>query len=112
GQRKLNQNPVDLISRVQVTNQREQLIGGGRLVQHDLLRVEAELLARLDLAADVNLGGGIAADQYCRQPGSEAALCKMRGFGGDFVFDGPGDAGAVEYFSGHRLPSSQWVIKL
>ncbi len=62
-QRKLDQNAVNFVTIVQVVDQSEQTLGGGVGGPLDLFAVDPQRLARLHLAADVNLRLGVCSHQ-------------------------------------------------
>ena len=102
GQRRLHEDAVDLGARVESFHDGRHLgRGGGRGQPHRLVE-EAELVARPCLAADVDGGGGIVADQQRAQAEAQAAR-NQRGHARAQLFtDGAGGGGAVEDAGGHR----------
>ena len=99
-QRQLHQNAVDARIAIELSDQRQQiaLCDIGR--EHVLERCHAGCLRLLVLAADVELAGGIAADQHHREPGCYPVLAlhprDLTGDAGaklggnDFSIDDPG----------------------
>src|SRR6187549_3940976 len=66
----LNQDAVDLRTRVEPLNLRAELGLSDGLVEVNVLRVEASRRACFVLLADVSDAGRIVADQYRREPGT------------------------------------------
>jgi hypothetical protein len=101
GERKLDEDAVNVVARVEFVDERDHLRGGDRLWRRDLLAVDAELLAGLDLVAHVDLGGGVVAHEHGGEAGTEALRGEGAHLGADFIFDLRGDLGAVEKGRGH-----------
>ena len=79
GQRQLDEDPVDGVVGIQVGEQREQLLLGRLGRQAHVLRVDADALRGLLLEVDVDVRGGIVADEH----GREADLAQLLDLGGD-----------------------------
>ena len=54
----------------------EQFSGGDRVGRAQLLAVDAEFLARLDLVPHVDFGGRVVADQHHHQAGRASAFAR------------------------------------
>ena len=67
GKRKLHQNAIDIGPVVQLANGGEQFPGSGGFRRPQSLRIDAEVLAGLDLVADVNFGSRVVPYQHYRQ---------------------------------------------
>ena len=97
GQRKLDEDAVDLVAGVEGATSVEQFLGGDARGRRVHLAVDAELAAGFDLAADVNLRGGDFADEDDGEARGVAG-----GFGGGDLWatsalDLGGDGDAVEH---------------
>ena len=86
GERHLDEDPVDLGVAVEARHQVDELVLGdvGRQLVVD--RADPGLLARAALAADVDVGGGVVADEHGREPGRAPPVGRPRG---DDVLDAP-----------------------
>ncbi len=99
-QRQLHQDAVHRRIAIELCDQRQQVVLRDIGRQHMLERRHAGGLRLLVLAADIDLAGGIAADQHHREPGRQSVLpldagdlvgnagAKLRG--NDFSIDDPG----------------------
>ena len=67
GQRRLDEDPVDLVVLVQLFDELDELVLGRRGGQAMVDRLDADLLCRLVLEADVDLRRRIVADQHGRE---------------------------------------------
>ena len=79
-QGKLHEDSVHIVARVEFRDQREHFLGrnrGGRRVQP---ASEPQLLARRDLAAHINLRGGVFAHQHRRKPGTNSRSAQSSNF--------------------------------
>lgn len=85
----LNQDAVDLRTRVEPLNLRAELGLSDGLVEVNVLRVEASRRACFVLLADVSDAGRIVADQYRREPGTYS-------FAADSTFTDMGTSGVCE----------------
>jgi len=68
-QRQLHQNAVHDGIAIELFNQRQQFVLRDIGRQHVFERGHASFLRLLVLAADIDLAGGVAADQHYREPG-------------------------------------------
>ncbi len=74
-QRQLNQNAIDVTTRVQLRDNRQQSFSRQRCIAHDRLVMDAQFLGCLRLVAHVDGGGGIVAHQDDRQTRCASRLC-------------------------------------
>ena len=74
GKRQLDQDPVDLVVAVELADQLEQLLLGDRAVRPWWIERIPTSSAGLVLAAHVDRGGGVVADQHGGEPGRAAEL--------------------------------------
>ena len=106
GERELDEDAVDLVAAVEGVDHGEEFVGGDGLGGGDHLRVDSELAAGLDFAADVDLAGSDVADE----DDGEARTKLMEGegldFRGDFGLDLGGDGDSVK----DDWSRSGWVL--
>jgi hypothetical protein len=103
GQGELDQDAVDRRVVVEGLDAGQQFGLGevGRvLLEH---RVQAAVLAGLDLVAHVDLAGRVLADQHHRQAGDHAAGLERGGAGGDLGAQCLGERVAVDQLGCHRF---------
>ena len=72
GKRQLDEDAVDLVRGVELPNEVEQLVLGDGPLRLAVDRPDPDLLAGLALAAHVDRGRGVVADQHRRQSGRAA----------------------------------------
>ena len=68
GQRELDEDPVDRVVGVELLDLLEELVLGGLRSEPDVACVDSHLGGRLVLETDVDVRGGIVADEDRRQP--------------------------------------------
>ena len=95
-QRKLNEDAVDLVAGVQVSDHGQQLFGGNALGRGEHFGVDSELAAGLYLAAHVDFTGGDGADEDDRKPRPYACIGECAHGDGDLGFDLRCDGDSVE----------------
>ena len=83
GQRELNEDAVDRVVRVQFGDQREQLVLRRLRGQVVVVRGDSGPASGLVLAPDVDLGGGIVADEDGREPERAERPGLLRDLGAD-----------------------------
>ena len=84
--RQLDQDAVDLVVGIELVDQREQAFLVRPVRQPEVARLDASARGGLDLVADVDVGGGIIADQHHGQAGWTLAALAA-------VLDGTPDIG-------------------
>ena len=95
-QRRLHQDPIDLVVGVEPADQREGVLEGRTSVDAKQLRPAARRGHGLELVANVDLGGRILASQHHAQPrGPAVALDKRGNARSDLVANASGAGGAV-----------------
>ena len=95
-QRCLNQDAVDVLARIQLRNNRQQLLCRYRVGRCNQLAEEAEFLAGFYFAAHINLRCGHAAHQHSGQTGTNALRGKLPHGKGDFGLNRFGNLRSVE----------------
>ena len=109
-QRKLDQDAVEGVVAVQRAHQVENVAvgrGGGEVED---AAVHAYPGAGLDLVADVNVGGGVVADEHGGEAGADAFVTECAYVTGGLVKDCGGDRGAVDQGSGHAPHRSATMV--
>jgi hypothetical protein len=102
-ERKLDEDAVDFVARIETSDEGEEFFGGGVLRGGVLLAVDADFFAGFDFAADVNFGSGIVADEDDGEAGTKSPGYEGLNFFSDFGADISSDTGAVENTGGHRV---------
>jgi len=98
GQRKLDEDAVDVVAGVELGDEGEHLGGGDGVGRGDEVAEDAQFLAGFDFAADVNLRGGHVADEDGGEAGTDAAGGELLYVFRDFLLDLGGDGCAIEDF--------------
>ncbi len=102
GEGQLDQNAVDGRVVVQAVDQRQQFFLGGAGGKIVGLGEEADLFAVLALVRDIDLRGGVGADQDHRQAGdAQALLAALVDALGNLLAEAGGDRFAVDQFCSH-----------
>jgi hypothetical protein len=96
GQRKLDQDPVDIFSCIQHRNELQELFGGRVRRGRNHLREDAELGAGLDLAANVDLGSRHIAHQNHGQTGRVSRIVCSSNLSCDFGLDLRGNRDPIQ----------------
>ena len=91
GQRKLNENPIDMIGLVQLANRGEQFPGRDIRRKVDLFGVNSEFLTGSGLISHINLRGRILTDEDHSQPGLKSSCGELSNLFAHFLFDFPRD---------------------
>ena len=99
-QRELNEDAVDVVASVERVDQREQFLGGDARGRRVHLGVDSELAAGFDFAANVDLRGGVFADEHDGEAGSVAGVAGSFDLARDFGLDLGGDGDAIQNASG------------
>jgi hypothetical protein len=94
--RKLDEDSVDVIAMIELVDQSEQVFGGNVFGGSDVLAVESEGFAGLDLVADVNLRGRIVTDENGGEPWANSGGAKKSNLVGDFILNLCGDGVSVQ----------------
>ena len=99
-QGKLHQDAIDIVAGIQALDDVQQFGGGDGIGRSEGFGMDSEILAGLDLVADVDLGSGVVPGQHDRQRGGRpsAASAAMRG------------ASSLLISSRTRFPSRIWGI--
>ncbi len=108
GERQLDEDPVDSVVGVEVGQEPEQLVLGGVGGQAKVARVDADALRSLLLAPDVDVRGGVVADEHR----GEADVAERRDLGRDLVADFRRQRLAVDDLRRHAsevIGSAAWV---
>jgi hypothetical protein len=103
GERQLDEDSIDVLVPVQALDQVDEL--PLRCVAPELVmdRAHPDLLARLALVADVDVGGGVVPDQDRREARRAAEIAgELGGLGGDQLADPGGERLAVDDLRRHR----------
>ena len=80
GERKLHEDSVHIVARVEFRNQREHFLGRNRRGRRVQPASKAQLLARRDFAAHVNLRRGVFSHQHRSQAGTNSGRAQSSNF--------------------------------
>ena len=101
GKRKLNEDAVDVVVGIEISDELQHVIGGGITRRSVHPAGHVELFASGDFAFDIQLGSGIVTDQDSGEAGADI----LRLQAGDFVFQLKenliADFRAIENLCGH-----------
>src|SRR5204862_6793704 len=103
GQRQLDEQAVDALVRVQLRDQREELVLGRLRGQPQVARLDADRLGGPLLAADVDVGGRVVADEHRGEPDVAETGDPL----GDLLADAGGERLAVDQRRCHRPEPSR-----
>lgn len=102
GKRELNEDAVDAVVAIEIVDEFQEIVGGaggGRSVHP---AIEAEVMAGVDFAFDVELGGGIFSDEDGGESGADVLVkVEVDDLGAKFGEDFVADFEAVEDARGH-----------
>jgi len=87
GQRKLDEDAVDIVAVVEVVDQVQHLVGRDALGRCEQLAEDTEFATGFDLAADVDLRSGDFADEDYSKARLDAGGPQRLDLGGDLGFD-------------------------
>ena len=103
-ERQLDQDPVNLVVRVEPLDEREQLRLGGLEGEPDRFVVQPGLVARLAFHVDVGGGGRVLADQHRGEPGHHALRLELADLALELGAHRFADGLAVDQLSGQNPP--------
>src|SRR5690606_24967350 len=84
GKRHLDEDAIDFFATVQAVDDLEEFAGGDAFWRSNLLAVDAQFLAGLDLVAHIDGGAGIFADEHHSEAGRPMRSTKMINPGAKF----------------------------